>query len=50
MTSVFPAAIEGDLLKLVHLSNSFRMVEGAEPLQVGDTCRPEARIISVTNS
>lgn len=50
MKSIFPAAIDGDLLKLVHLSNSFRMIEGAKPLQVGDICRPEARIISVTNS
>ena len=50
MKSIFPAAIDGDLLKLVHLSNSFRMVQGAKPLQVGDICRPEARIISVTNS
>ena len=50
MKSIFPAAIDGDLLKLVHLSNSFQMVEGAKPLQVGDVCRPEARIVSVTNS
>jgi hypothetical protein len=44
MKSIFPGAIDGDLLKLVHLSNSFRTVEGAKPLQVGDICRPEARI------
>jgi hypothetical protein len=50
MKSIFPAAIDGDLLKLVHLSNSFRMVGGAKLLQVGDICHPEARIISVTNS
>jgi fatty acid synthase subunit beta len=50
MKSIFPAAIDGDLLKLVHLSNSFRMMEGAKPLQVGDICRPEVRIVSVTNS
>jgi fatty acid synthase subunit alpha len=50
MKSIFPGAIDGDLLKLVHLSNSFRMVEGAKPLEVGDICRPEARIIFVTNS
>jgi hypothetical protein len=43
MKSIFPAAIDGDVLKLVHLSNSFRMVEG-------DICRSEARIVSVTNS
>jgi fatty acid synthase subunit alpha, fungi type len=26
MKSIFPAAIDGDLLKLVHLSNSFRLL------------------------
>ena len=50
MKSIFPGAIDGDLLKLVHLSNSFRIIEGAKPLQVGDICRPEARIVSVINS
>jgi len=50
MKSIFPVAIDGNLLKLVHLSNSFQMIEGAKPLQVGDICRPEARIVSVTNS
>ena len=49
-TSYVDNAIDGDLLKLVHLSNSFRMVEDTKPLQVGDVCRPEARIVSVTNS
>jgi fatty acid synthase subunit alpha len=49
MKFIFPA-IDGDLLKLVHLSNSFQMVEGAKPFQVGDDCCPEARIVSVTNS
>ena len=50
MKSIFPQAINGDLLRLVHLSNGFRMVEGARPLQAGDVCRSEARIISVVNS
>jgi hypothetical protein len=49
MKSIFPAATDGDLLKLIHLSNSFRMIEGAKALQVGDIGRPEARIVSVTN-
>jgi fatty acid synthase subunit alpha len=49
MKSIFPAAIDGDLLALVHLSNGFRMVEGAKPLQAGDNCRSEARIVSVIN-
>jgi fatty acid synthase subunit beta len=28
MKSIFPSVIDGDLLKLVHLLNGFRMVEG----------------------
>ena len=50
MKSIFPTTIDGDLLKLVHLSNGFRMVDGAKPLQVGDICNAEARIASVTNA
>jgi fatty acid synthase subunit alpha, fungi type len=50
MKSIFPSAIDGDLLKLVHLSNGFRMVEGATPLQVGDVCKAEAHIESITNT
>jgi fatty acid synthase subunit alpha, fungi type len=49
MRSIFPATIDGDLLKLIHLSNSFRMVGVAKPLRVGDVCYSEARIASVTN-
>ncbi|KAJ7019830.1 fatty acid synthase [Mycena alexandri] len=50
MKSIFPSSIDGDLLKLVHLSNGFRMVNGANPLQVGDVCKAEANIVSVTNT
>ena len=28
----------------------YTLTEGAKPLQVGNICRPEARIVSVTNS
>ncbi|KAF5337958.1 hypothetical protein D9757_014845 [Collybiopsis confluens] len=45
-----PGSVDGDLLKLVHLSNSFRMVNGAKPFQAGDVCRSEAKIVSVVNS
>jgi len=48
--SIFPPAVDGDLLKLVPLSNGFRMIKGARPLQVGDICKAEARIVSVTNT
>ena len=47
MKSIFPTFIDGDLLKLVHLSNGFRMLDGAKPLQV---CNAEAHIVSVTNT
>ncbi|KAG5638483.1 hypothetical protein H0H81_012415 [Sphagnurus paluster] len=50
MKSIFPTNIDGDLLKLVHMSNGFRMVNGAKPLQVGDVCKAKANIISVTNA
>jgi hypothetical protein len=50
MKSIFPSAIDGDLLKLVHLSNGFQIVEGTRTLHVGDVCRAEARIVAVTNS
>ncbi len=50
MKSIFPASIDGDLLKLVHLSNGFRMTHGARPLTVGDVCQAIAQIVSVTNS
>lgn len=50
MKSIFPASIDGDLLKLVHLSNGFRLVSGARPLKAGDVCKAEARIVSVANT
>ncbi|KAI0046589.1 fatty acid synthase [Auriscalpium vulgare] len=49
MKAIFPAAIEGDPLKLVHLSNGFKVVPGAKPLQAGDVCRSEAKIAAVVN-
>lgn len=50
MKAIFPQTIDGDLLKLVHLSNGFRLVNGARPLKVGDVCKAEARIVSVINT
>ncbi|KAI4152760.1 MAG: hypothetical protein LQ340_002720 [Diploschistes diacapsis] len=46
---IFPRAIDGDLLKLVHLSNGFRMLPGAEPLRKGDVLDTTARINAVMN-
>ncbi|TVY42212.1 Fatty acid synthase subunit beta [Lachnellula occidentalis] len=46
---IFPRAIDGDLLKLVHLSNGFRMLPGAEPLKKGDQVETTALINAVIN-
>lgn len=46
---IFPRAIDGDLLKLVHLSNGFRMVPGAQPLKKGDILETTAQINAVIN-
>jgi fatty acid synthase subunit beta len=49
MKAVFPKQIDGDLLRLVHLSNSFRMLPGAEPLQKDDVVETKAQINAVLN-
>ncbi|KAH8759455.1 malonyltransferase-like protein [Diaporthe sp. PMI_573] len=46
---IFPRTIDGDLLKLVHLSNEFRMMPGAEPLKKGDQLTTTARVNTVVN-
>lgn len=46
---IFPRTIDGDLLKLVHLSNEFRMMPGAEPLKKGDVVSTTAQVNSVIN-
>lgn len=46
---IFPRTIDGDLLKLVHLSNGFRMMPGAEPLKKGDVVETTAQINAVIN-
>ncbi|RDW77183.1 fatty acid synthase-like protein subunit beta [Coleophoma cylindrospora] len=46
---IFPRTIDGDLLKLVHLSNGFRMLPGAEPLRKGDEVETTAQINAVIN-
>ncbi|KAK8051830.1 hypothetical protein PG993_003215 [Apiospora rasikravindrae] len=46
---IFPRKIDGDLLKLVHLSNGFRMMPGAEPLKKGDTVSTTAQVNAIIN-
>ena len=38
MKAVFLPVINRDLLKLVHLSNGFQLLPGAETLEAGDAC------------
>ena len=49
MKAVFLPVINRDLLKLVHLSNGFQLLPGAETLEAGDACIADARISSVKN-
>ncbi|KAI1106180.1 fatty acid synthase beta subunit [Jackrogersella minutella] len=42
-------AVDGDLLKLVHLSNRFRMVPGATPFKKGDTLSATSEITAIVN-
>jgi fatty acid synthase subunit beta len=46
---IFPRSIDGDLLKLIHLSNGFRMLPGAEPLKKGDEVETTAQVNAVIN-
>ncbi|SCU77616.1 LAMI_0A01750g1_1 [Lachancea mirantina] len=47
--AIFPQSVDGDLLKLVHMANAYRMVPGAKPMQEGDMITPTAIIKSVVN-
>lgn len=49
MKAIFPKSVDGDLLKLVHLSNGYRMIVGAEPLKKDDLVTSKAVIKSVLN-
>ncbi|KAJ1899342.1 fatty acid synthase alpha subunit Lsd1, partial [Kickxella alabastrina] len=46
--TILPQIVDGDVLNLVHMSNGFRMVDGAEPLKAGDIVESKAKIIEVT--
>lgn len=47
--AIFPESVDGDLLKLVHMSNGYRMIPGAKPLQEGDEISSSAIVQSVVN-
>ncbi|KAI8394241.1 fatty acid synthase [Radiomyces spectabilis] len=48
--AIFPKVIDGDLLKLVHLSNGFRVLEGGDLLSVGDVVDTYAEINAIVNT
>lgn len=45
---LFPAAVDGDLLNLVHLSNGIKYLDNSDPLCAGDECESSAQIVSIT--
>lgn len=47
--AIFPKTVDGDLLRLVHLSNGYRMIPGAEHLKKDDVVRATAEIRAVLN-
>ena len=49
MKAIFPSAIDEDLLKLMHLSNGFKMIPRSRPLKAGDVCCAEAWVVAVMN-
>ncbi|KAI1378777.1 fatty acid synthase beta subunit [Hypoxylon crocopeplum] len=42
-------AVDGDLLKLVHLSNRFRMIPGATPFKKGDKLSTTSEVTAIVN-
>ncbi|KAK6458738.1 S-acyl fatty acid synthase thioesterase [Scheffersomyces xylosifermentans] len=47
--AIFPKTVDGDLLKLVHLSNGYKMIPGAAPLKKDDVVSSKAEIKAVLN-
>ncbi|KAJ2605522.1 fatty acid synthase alpha subunit Lsd1, partial [Coemansia sp. RSA 1804] len=47
--TILPKIVDGDVLNLVHMSNGFRILDGAEPLRAGDVVESKAKIVEVTN-
>lgn len=48
--AIFPKVIDGDLLKLVHLSNGFRVLNSGDLLSVGDVVDTYAQINAILNT
>ncbi|KAI8993220.1 fatty acid synthase [Pilobolus umbonatus] len=50
MKAIFPKVIDGDLLRLVHLGNGYRLLDGHELLKVGDVVDTFATINAIVNT
>ncbi|KIN98953.1 hypothetical protein M404DRAFT_966461 [Pisolithus tinctorius Marx 270] len=50
MKAIIPPVIDGDLQKLVHLSNGFRLLLSAKPPGDEDACTTDVRITSMKNT
>jgi hypothetical protein len=50
MQAIFLESVDGDLLKLVHLSNDFKVLNPTHPFRVGDKRRSTAKILAVTDN
>ncbi|CDK24222.1 unnamed protein product [Kuraishia capsulata CBS 1993] len=50
MKSIFPKTVDGDILRLVHLSNSYKMFPNAAPLKKGDVVSTTSEVSSVVNA
>ena len=46
---LFSKHIEGDLMKLVHLSNSFNVLKRGKLMKVGDKIKTVAKVVSIRN-
>lgn len=47
MGALLAAKINGDMLRLVHLSNSFKILNAAKPMSEGDVCVTRAEVVKV---
>ena len=46
MQAIFPESVGGDLLRLVHLLNSFKIINSVHPFKVGNKCQSVAKILA----
>ncbi|MCJ1282192.1 beta subunit of fatty acid synthetase [Xylographa opegraphella] len=49
MKPLFAKEIDCDILKLVHLSNGFKMIDGVSPIEEGDILNTVTRVVTLIN-